>query len=131
MLLLDEQEGQTLLRDTMATWYFYLMEKYGQTTRAELLEGFETADDAWESYMEMHTSCVKYYDREIELCADYRPKQIIRPEDVWQSVANIQNIHAGNAKQIASSCSKVWFDRSRICIGIGTCSEPGRNEKAG
>ncbi len=97
---LDEREGQALLRDTMATWYFYLMEKYGQSTREELLDGFETADDAWESYMEMHTGCVRYYDREIELCADYRPKQIVRPEDVWQSVANIQNVHAGNAAHV-------------------------------
>ena len=97
---LDEQEGQDLLRDTMATWYFHLMEKYGQTTREELLDGFETADDAWESYMEMHTGCVKYYDREIELCADYRPKHVVRPEDVWQSVANIQNVHAGNASHV-------------------------------
>lgn len=110
---LDEQEGQTLLRDTMATWYFYLMEKYGQTTRAELLEGFETADDAWESYMEMHTSCVKYYDREIELCADYRPKQIIRPEDVWQSVANIQNIHAGNANHVQYARELVEREKRR------------------
>ena len=79
---LSEQEGLEMIRDTMATWYFLLMEKYGQTTREELLDGFETADEAWENYMEMHTGCVKYYDREIELCADYRPKQIVRPEDV-------------------------------------------------
>ena len=97
---LSEKEGLELLRDTMATWYFLLMEKYGQTTRAELLDGFETADDAWESYISMHTGCVKYYDREIELSADYRPKQIIRPEDVWQSVADIRNVHTGNASHI-------------------------------
>lgn len=93
---LDEEAGQALLRDTMAAWYFRLMERYGQSTREELLNGFETADDAWESYMAMHTGLVPYYDREIELCADYRPKHILRPEDVWQTVANIQNIHAGN-----------------------------------
>lgn len=110
---LDEQEGQTLLRDTMATWYFYLMEKYGQSTREELLAGFETADDAWESYMEMHTSCVKYYDREIELCADYRPKQIVRPEDVWQSVANIQNIHAENAANVKYARELVAREKRR------------------
>lgn len=110
---LDEQEGQELLRDTMATWYFRLMEKYGQTTREELLDGFETADDAWESYMEMHTGCVRYYDREIELCADYRPKQIVRPEDVWQSVANIQNIHAGNASHVRYARALVEREKRR------------------
>jgi len=110
---MDEQKGQILLRDTMATWYYYLMEKYGQSTREGLLDGFETADDAWESYMEMHTSCVKYYDREIELCADYRPKQIARPEDVWQSVANIQNIHAGNASHVRYARALVAREKRR------------------
>lgn len=110
---LGEQEGQELLRDTMATWYFRLMEKYGHTTRAELLGEFETTDDAWESYMEMHTGCVKYYDREIELCADYRPKVIVRPEDVWQSVANIQNIHARNASHVQYARALVAREKRR------------------
>ena len=79
---LTEQEGLTLLRDTMATWYYLMMEKYGRSTREEVLAGFDTADDAWESYIAMHTACVKYYDREIELTADFRPKHIVRPEDV-------------------------------------------------
>ncbi len=114
---LDEKEGCSLLRDTMATWYFMMMEKYGQTTREELLDGFDTADDAWESYIAMHTGCVKYYDKEIALCADYRPKQIVRPEDVWQSVANIQNIHTANvnyvlyAKQLVKRENRRDFQR--------------------
>ena len=110
---LDEKEGQTLLRDTMATWYYLLMEKYGQTTREELLAGFDTADDAWESYMAMHTGCVKYYDREIELCADYRPKQSVRPEDVWQSIASIRNIHAGNAIHVKHARELVAREKRR------------------
>ena len=97
---LDEKEGCSLLRDTMATWFFLMMEKYGQTTRKELLNGFDSADDAWEDYMAMHTACVKYYDKEIELRADYRPKDIVHPEDVWRRVANIRNAHAGNAIHI-------------------------------
>ena len=76
------------------------MEKYGQSTREELLEGFETASDMWENYIEMHTGCVKYYDKEIELCADYRSKKNICPEDVWQSVADIQNIRISNATHV-------------------------------
>lgn len=110
---LDEQEGQALLRDTMATWYYYLMEKYGQTSREELLSGFETADDAWEKYIAMHTGCVKYYDREIELFADYRPKQVVRPEDVWQSVANIQNVHSGNAAHVKHARELVAREKRR------------------
>lgn len=97
---LNEKEEQALLRDTMATWYYLLMEKYGQTTRKELLGRFEDSEEAWEDYMSMHTGCVKYYDKEIELCADYRPKHIVRPEDVWKSVAEIQNVHVGNVAYI-------------------------------
>lgn len=95
---LNEKEGQALLRDTMATWYYLLMEKYGQATRKELLGRFEDSKEAWEDYMSMHTGCVKYYDKEIELCADYRPKHIVRPEDVWKSVAEIKNVHVGNVE---------------------------------
>lgn len=51
---LSEQEGLTLLRDTMATWYFYLMEKYVHSICEELLEGFETASDVWESVADIH-----------------------------------------------------------------------------
>ena len=110
---LSEEDGLSLLRDTMATWYFLLMEKYGQTTREELLNGFETADDAWEDYIAMHTGCVGYYDKEIELCADYRPKHIIRSEDVWQSVANIQNIHIGNATYVKYARELVAREKRR------------------
>lgn len=110
---LTEREGLALLRDTMATWYYLMMEKYGRSTREELLAGFDTADDAWESYLAMHTGCVKYYDREIELTADYRPKHIVRPEDVWQSVANIQNVHAGNAAHVRYAKELVARERKR------------------
>ena len=56
---LSEQEGIQLLRDTIATWYFLMMEKYGQSTREELLEGYENADDAWESYISKHISTIE------------------------------------------------------------------------
>lgn len=110
---LTEQEGLALLRDTMATWYYLMMEKYGRSTREELLADFDTADDAWESYLAMHTGCVKYYDREIELTADYRPKHIVRPEDVWQSVAQIQNVHAGNADHVFYARGLVGLEHKR------------------
>ena len=110
---LDEQEGLCLLRDTMATWYYLLMEKYGQTTRNELLKEYATADEAWEAYMSLHTGCVKYYDREIELCADYRSKQVVRPEHVWQSIADIQNIHAGNVAHVRYAQALVAQERKR------------------
>lgn len=110
---LSEQEGLEAIRDAMATWYFLLMERYGRTTREELMDGFASADDAWDSAMAEHTGCVAYYDREIELCADYRPKQIDRPEDVWQSVAEIEHIHAGNAAHVGYAGELVARERRR------------------
>lgn len=97
---LTEQEGLALLRDTMATWYYLMMEKYGRSTRAEMLSGFGTADDAWESYIAMHTGAIPYYDRDIELTADYRPRHIVRPEDVFRPIAAIETITAANAHHV-------------------------------
>lgn len=98
---LSEEEGLELLRDTMANWYYLMMEKYGKSTRQELLEGFDSADAAWDSYIAMHTGQVAFYDREIELKADYRPRDISRPEDVWRPIASIKRITAANASYVA------------------------------
>lgn len=87
---LSEVEGLKLLRDTMATWYYRLMERYGRFTRQEVLAGHSSSDDAWESYISVHTGAIKYYDREIELSEDFRPRDIVRPEDVWRPVAAIR-----------------------------------------
>lgn len=97
---LSEKEGMQLLRDTMATWYYLMMERYGQSTRQELLEGHGSADTAWDSYIAMHTGIVQYYDREIELKADFRPKSITRPEEVWRPVAAIENLTPENADHV-------------------------------
>ena len=110
---LTEQEGRERLRDAMATEYFLLMEKYGRTTRAELLAGFGSADEAWESYLAAHIGAVPYYDREVELCADYRPRSVTRPEDVWQSVAKIRHIHPGNADHVAFARGLVEREKQR------------------
>ena len=97
---LSEVEGLELLRDTMATWYYRLMERYGRSTRHEILSGYDSADDAWESYISMHTGAIKYYDLEIELTADFRPRSIVRPEEVWRPVAAIKDLNAENAGHV-------------------------------
>ena len=92
---LSEKEGITFLRETMASMYYELMDKYGHSTRAEQLSGYESADEAWEAYQKVHNA-LKYYDVEIESSADYRPKCITWPADVWRSVAEIKELHLGN-----------------------------------
>lgn len=102
---LTEEEGLDLMRDTMATWYYLMMKKYGQSTRKELLGGHSTANDAWDSYIQMHIGGVKFYDKEIEQVADYRPKQIVRPENVFEPISNIhpKNISAHNIKIVLAA----------------------------
>ncbi len=65
-----------------------------------MLEGHGSADTAWDSYIAMHTGIVQYYDREIELKADFRPKSITRPEEVWRPVAAIENLTPENADHV-------------------------------
>lgn len=57
------------------------------------------------------------YDREIELCADYRSKNIIRPEEVWRAVAEIKMPKRNNvldiayARQIIETARTIDFQR--------------------
>ena len=96
---MTEEEGIILLRDTMASMYYELMDQYGHSTRAELLSGYKTADEAWSEYMDVHTS-LKYFDTEIESAADYRSRRIVHPADVWQNVAAIENLNSGNMTHV-------------------------------
>ncbi len=108
-----EQEGLQLLRDTMASYYYLLMEKYGKGSRKELLGGFDTSHEAWESYIAMHTAEVLYYDTEIEFCADYRVKWKTSPEEVWLPVAQITNESACNMLHIKYAQEVVETQRQR------------------
>lgn len=85
---MEEQEALETLRDIMATRYFELMEAYGQSSRKKEIGRFETAKEAWDHIMTLHTSKVKYYDKEIELAADYRPKLFPHPETVWHAIGD-------------------------------------------
>ena len=57
------------------------------------------------------------YDEEIELSADYRPRNITRPEDVYESIANIENItpeniqHVNYARQLVKERKQNDFQR--------------------
>ena len=85
---MEEQEALETLRDIMATRYFELMEAYGQSSRKKEIGRFDTAKEAWDHIMTLHTSKVKYYDKEIELAADYRPKLFPHPETVWHAIGD-------------------------------------------
>lgn len=76
-------------RDVMATWYYLMMEKYGETTREMLLNNGDNVCDVWEKTLIDLLENAQRYDSSIETAADYRPKHIIRPENVFQPIAGI------------------------------------------
>lgn len=110
---MTQEEALAAIRDNHATWLYYMMEKYGRSTREELLNGHQTSDDAWEEELKRRRKTVTRYDDEIEKSADFRSKSIIRPEDVWEPIANIQNIHAGNVKDVEYAKQLVKTEKRR------------------
>ncbi len=98
---LGEQAALRYVRDVLATWFYLMMDVYGKSTRAEELKGAATSTAAWERELTARVKTVDRYDREIELCADYRPKDIVRPEQVWQALADIEKVTLQNAAYVA------------------------------
>lgn len=97
---MSEKETLELLRDTMATWYMLMMEKYGKSTRKKELNGFETSAEAWEEHLKQRIQTANRYDIEIETCADYRPKEIESSREIWEKIAAIETIDARTIKTI-------------------------------
>ena len=87
---LTEKEALAILRDKIATWTYLMMEKYGNSTRKEVLDGYSSYDEAWEAELNGRLSQIKYYDKRIETSSNYRPKEIVNPEDVWRDLANLE-----------------------------------------
>lgn len=114
---LPEQAALELIRDVLATWHYLMMEAYGQSTHDELLSDADTATRAWEQHLIERVATADRYDTEIELCADYRPKGILRPEEVWKAVADIEHLTLENAndvlyaKELVQSAAKNDFQR--------------------
>lgn len=85
-----ERSALIYLRDIVATWYYLMMEKYGRSTRDEEMKAEASVHDIWGSSLRDRVKTAGRYDTEIEFSADYRSKEIITPEQVWQAVASIQ-----------------------------------------
>ena len=109
---LSEREALELVRDTMATWYYLMMEKYGKTTRAELLQG-KSYDEAWHEFLDKLISEVDYYDFEIETSCDYRSRDNVRAEEVFESISSIEKITPTNASHVAYATNLVRTRKSR------------------
>lgn len=110
---LSQEEALSLIRDNHATWTYLMMEKYGQSTREELLKGFSNADEAWEHELVRRRQTVGKYDDSIEMSADFRNREIVRPEDVWESVAGLDSVNSDNAADFAFAKQLVKREKRR------------------
>ena len=87
---MPEKEALEYYRDLLATWYYIMMEKYGNTTREKLLNGYDDMASAYEDVMQALMKTVDRYDIDFEKTATYRPKGIVKPEDAFEPIANIK-----------------------------------------
>ncbi len=98
------------LNEVMSTWYYLMQEKYGQITREKLMKFYEarakmynkdlnfdekgiTFNEAYEVYLLDLLQTVDYYDFSIETSYEYKNKDIINPEDVYQNIVNLDNLN--------------------------------------
>ena len=96
----NENEALTYLRDKMAYWVYLMMQKYGKTTRDELLKDHYYSVEAWEEQLKERIKTVDYYDPEIETTADYQTKKEMEYYKALQDIAKIKNITPKNAHSI-------------------------------
>ena len=88
----------------MVTWYWKLMEKFGFTTRDELLNNYSNMTEAWEDELEKRVATADKYDYEIEISADRRKE--IDPIKVWEPIANLE-MTKENALEVTKAKVKV------------------------
>lgn len=110
---LSEQAALRYVRDVLATWFYLMMAVYGKSTRVEELRGAASSTAAWEQELVERVRTATRYDKEIELCADYRPKDIVRPEQVWKTLADIEKVTPQNAAYVAYAQNLI--DELRKC----------------
>ena len=100
---MPEKEALIYLRDVLSTWQYKMAEVYGRTTRDEELKGFKSHDDKWKSVLEKRMEGIPRYDSEIEKMSDFRPKEIVLPEDVFDPIANIKNVTPENISMVLNA----------------------------
>lgn len=99
----SEEEALIYLRDKLAYWTYLMMQKYGKTTRDELLKNHYYSVEAWEEQLKERIKTVDYYDPEIETTADYQTKKEMEYYKVLQDIAKIKNITPKNAHSIVNT----------------------------
>lgn len=99
---MTQDDAIIYIRDNFASWLYKMMEKYGQTTRAHELDRYTSGNQKWHEHLKERMKSVERYDASIEKCADYRPREIVRTEEAYRTIANIktENINTMNIKMV-------------------------------
>ena len=87
---MSEKAALDYLRDVYAYWLYLMMERYGKTTREELMEGYSDSGVLWESKLFERLNTADRYDTEIEVKADYVDKRDIELLQAWKDIAGIK-----------------------------------------
>lgn len=85
---MSEEEAILYIRERMITWYWKLLEKYGQAKREDLLEGFDNSVEAWDDELIERRKTASKYDVEIETSADLKGKY--NDGEIWKPIAEAQ-----------------------------------------
>lgn len=96
----NQEDALIRLRDILATWQYKMMGKYGLSTRKEEMKNLENSDEKWNSLISERMRSVARYDSTVEKCSDFRPANIIRPEEAFRNIANIKNVNENNFNMI-------------------------------
>ncbi len=84
----DEQQGLTVIRDTLATLKWELMETYAKDTRDHLLQN-KTPQQYWEDHLAFLISQVDHYDYAVENNAEFVDKTVTTPKDAFAHLGNL------------------------------------------
>ena len=99
----SEEEALTYLRDKMAYWTYLMMQKYGKSTREELLKDYYYSTEEWEEQLKERVNTADYYDPEIETTADYQTKKEKEYYETLEDLSKIKNITPKNAHSIVNA----------------------------
>ena len=111
---MSEEEVLNKISDSFNTWTYLMMEKYGKSSRSELVDGFDDSISAWEERLRLRLATADKYDIEIETKADYLPKNVVRPIDAFSPIAELDLLkyNAGDvlsAKKLVKEEKRVDF----------------------
>lgn len=106
---MTEQEALQQIRDAFSTATYLMMEKYGRNTRTAEIGDYTSASARWEEHLKNRASTADYYDHEIETSADYVPKNMVSPYEVFEPISRI-TLTAHNIRDVinASKVAEEW-----------------------